>query len=98
MAGSAKALVTGDIFAVPDGRVSKLNRYTQIIERIFLDRYQEGQREVIFEREDIVRGARPPSRWWHKTPKTLAGHILDLGARAMAELPVGPRAALAQRW
>lgn len=33
------------------------NRYTQIIERIFLSHYQEGAREVEFEREDLVRVA-----------------------------------------
>lgn len=33
------------------------NRYTQIIERIFLSRYEEGAREVAFEREDIERAA-----------------------------------------
>lgn len=30
------------------------NRYGQIIERIFLARYQEGMREIVFEREDLV--------------------------------------------
>lgn len=33
------------------------NRYTQIIERIFFEHYQEGDEEVPFEREDIVRVA-----------------------------------------
>lgn len=35
----------------------KLNRYQQIIERIFFWYYREGNHEVIFEREDMVRAA-----------------------------------------
>lgn len=34
------------------------NRYLQIIEKIFLDRYREGMREVGFERADIERVAK----------------------------------------
>ena len=37
---------------------SKANRYIQIIERIFLERYQEGAKEVFFERDDFVRHAK----------------------------------------
>ncbi len=33
------------------------NRYTQIIERIFLSHYQEGDREVEFQREELVQVA-----------------------------------------
>jgi hypothetical protein len=36
----------------------KLNRYGQIIERIFLARYREGVREVAFVREDLITAAR----------------------------------------
>lgn len=35
----------------------KLNRYQQIIERIFFWHYQDGMREVGFEREDMVHAA-----------------------------------------
>ncbi len=42
----------------PRKGVSKLNRYIQIIERIFLERYRDGLREIPFEREDFVRFAR----------------------------------------
>jgi hypothetical protein len=38
--------------------MARANRYSQIIERIFLDHYQPGAQEVFFEREDIVRTAR----------------------------------------
>lgn len=33
------------------------NRYSQIIERIFLDHYKEGTQEVPFDRGDIERVA-----------------------------------------
>jgi hypothetical protein len=39
----------------PDGH--ELNRYAQIIERIFFRHYQEGIREVPFEREELVHTA-----------------------------------------
>lgn len=38
--------------------MTDLNRYEQIIERIFLSRYAPGKREVEFEREDIEHAAR----------------------------------------
>ncbi len=38
-------------------RGGKLNRYTQIIERIFLARHTPGAREVSFDREDLVSAA-----------------------------------------
>ena len=52
--------------------MSKANRYTQIIERIFLERYQEVDREVVFERDDLVRVAKSLKI---KLPKNL-GDIL----------------------
>ena len=35
----------------------KSNRYAAIVEEIFHARYRTGQREVAFEREDLVRSA-----------------------------------------
>ena len=35
----------------------RLNRYQQIMERIFFWYYKDGAREVVFEREDMVRAA-----------------------------------------
>src|SRR5947209_7199260 len=35
----------------------KLNRYQQIMERIFFWHYREGDREVVFDREEMVRAA-----------------------------------------
>jgi hypothetical protein len=40
--------------------MNRPNRYTQIIERIFFEHYQEGADEVCFERGDIVRVASDP--------------------------------------
>src|SRR5579883_2787471 len=42
----------------PDSQ--RLNRYQQIVERVFFAHYQEGAREVPFEREDMVRAAQEP--------------------------------------
>jgi hypothetical protein len=39
-------------------RKTKANRYMQIIERIFVERYHEGAQEVRFERDDFVRHAK----------------------------------------
>lgn len=39
------------------GASPQLNRYQQIIERVFLSRVQPGHREVAFDREDLVRAA-----------------------------------------
>src|SRR5437868_14416414 len=38
--------------------MSKLNRYGQIIERIFFNHFQAGMREVPFERAEIARVAK----------------------------------------
>jgi hypothetical protein len=38
-------------------RTNQANRYMQIIEQIFLERYHDGAQEVPFERDDFVRHA-----------------------------------------
>jgi hypothetical protein len=55
------------------------NRYGQIIERIFLSNYQEGTREIPFEREDIVRVAEELKI---KLPKNLGDVIYSFRYRA----------------
>jgi len=40
------------------GKQEPLNRYAQIIERIFLSLYRKGAHEVTFERQEIERVAR----------------------------------------
>ncbi len=37
--------------------LKKLNRYQQIMERIFFWHYQEGASEIVFERADMERAA-----------------------------------------
>ena len=59
-------------------RMTKLNRYAQIIERIFLDRYKKGMREVSFEREDLVRVAKSLRI---KLPKNLGDLVYTFGYR-----------------
>ncbi len=39
-------------------RVKKATRYEQIIERVFFDRYREGNREVAFDRAEFAAAAR----------------------------------------
>lgn len=43
---------------MPNSAKKEPNRYSKIIERIFLKYYKEGAREVIFEREDIEKVAK----------------------------------------
>ena len=50
------------------------NRYSQLIEAIFLTRYQEGAQEITFERSDIVITA---ERLGIQLPKNL-GDVLYL--------------------
>ncbi len=59
-----------------------LNRYTQIIERIFLSRYQSGCLEVTFERDDIVTVA---EELGIKLPKNIGDIIYSF--RYRVELP-----------
>jgi hypothetical protein len=63
-------------------RKTKLNRYSQIIERIFFERYRDGMAEISFSREDIVRVAK---RIGVKLPKNLGDVIYSF--RYRAELP-----------
>jgi hypothetical protein len=55
------------------------NRYTQIIENIFLTRYQEGDTRVCFEREDIAHAA---AELGIKLPKNLGDLIYSFRYRA----------------
>ena len=66
---------------------TKLNRYSQIIERIFLEKYKDGMTELTFSREDIVRIAK---KIGVKLPKNLGDIIYSF--RYRAELPESIRA------
>lgn len=72
-----------------------LNRYGQIIERIFLSRYQEGVREIEFERECIVRVA---EELGIKLPKNLGDVIYSFRYRATLPQSVQSRAAEGEAW
>ena len=58
------------------------NRYTQIIERIFLQNYKKGSKEVVFDREDIVRAAEALEI---KLPKNIGDVVYSF--RYSAQLP-----------
>ena len=58
------------------------NRYGQIIERIFLARYQEGTHEIIFEREDLVAVA---EELQIKLPKNLGDVIYSFRYHLLAD-------------
>ncbi len=72
--------------------MSTQNRYSQIIERIFFDYYQEGAREVKFQRNDIERVARELNI---KLPKNLGDLVYSfryrtsLPERVRAKAPEG---------
>jgi hypothetical protein len=65
----------------------KQNRYRQIIERIFLEKFKDGMAEISFSREDIVRIAK---KIRVKLPKNLGDLIYSF--RYRAELPDSIRA------
>jgi len=57
---------------------TKLNRYSKIVERIFLEKYREGMNEFSFSREDIVRVAK---KIGIKLPKNLGDVIYSFRYR-----------------
>lgn len=73
----------------------KLNRYQQLVEKIFLDRYREGDREVSFERADLEQAA---SELDIKLPKNLGDIIYSF--RYRTELPdsIRDRAPEGEEW
>ena len=71
------------------------NRYGQIIERIFLSRYQEGLRDVPFEREDIERVA---EELGIKLPKNLGDVIYSFRYRAALPEAIQARASEGEGW
>ena len=58
---------------------TKLNRYSQIIERIFLEKYKDGMTELTFSREDIIRIAKKIGM---RLPKNLGDVIYSFRYRA----------------
>jgi hypothetical protein len=75
--------------------MSKVNRYVQIIERIFLDRYKAGMREVPFERGDIERVAKTLKI---KLPKNLGDIIYTFRYRVTLPESVVSNAPAGEHW
>ena len=71
------------------------NRYGKIIERIFFSRYKEGDEEVAFGRDDIVRVAR---QLRVKLPKNLGDVIYSFRYRAPLPESVRAKALKGKQW
>ena len=73
----------------------KQNRYTQIIERIFEQRYVEGAQEVAFERDDIVHAA---SELEIRLPKNVGDILYTFRYRTSLPAAIRARAPEGQEW
>lgn len=71
------------------------NRYTQIIERVFLSHYKKGAREVHFDRQDIVHAA---SELGIELPKNLGDVVYSFRYRAALPRSVRARAPKGHEW
>lgn len=71
------------------------NRYTQIIEHIFLSRHTEGMQEVAFEREDLVTVA---AQLGINLPKNLGDVIYSFRYRAALPESIQTRAPEGEAW
>lgn len=76
-------------------KAAKQNRYFQIIECIFSSRYHEGDEEVIFEREDLVRVAKELGI---RLPKNLGDIIYSFRYRASLPRSIQDRAPAGKQW
>ncbi len=73
----------------------RLNRYQQIIERIFFWHYQEDMREVAFEREDMVRAAQELGI---NLPKNLGDITYTFRYRGMLPNSIRAKAPEGEEW
>lgn len=73
----------------------KANRYSQIIERIFLSKYKKGAAKVSFQREDIVRVAKELGV---KLPKNLGDVVYTFRYRQALPEAVRERAPKDKEW
>ncbi len=71
------------------------NRYTSIIEAIFLSKFKAGMREVRFEREDIERSAK---RLGVKLPKNPGDLVYSFRYRAAFPVAISSRAGEGKTW
>ena len=75
--------------------MTKLNRYSQIIERVFLEHYREGMREVPFERTDLEQVA---AQLGIVLPKNLGDVIYNFRYRAALPDSVRIKAPEGETW
>jgi hypothetical protein len=75
--------------------MKKTNRYIRIIEKIFLDRYVDGMREVAFEREEIERVAKQLKI---KLPKNLGDLIYTFRYRSGMPVAILEKAPAGESW
>ena len=80
---------------MPDSAQKEPNRYSKIIERIFLKYYEEGAREVSFERKDIEKVAKELKI---KLPKNLGDVIYSFRYRASLPKTIKSRAPKGENW
>lgn len=71
------------------------NRYSRIIERIFFAHFEEGSREVTFDREEIVAGA---TELGIDLPKNLGDLIYSFRYRAELPASILEKAPTGQEW
>ncbi len=75
--------------------MSAPNRYSQIIERLFFDHYQEGDREVQFARRDIDRVA---EQLGIELPRNLGDIVYSFRYRAMLPESIRAKAPAGEVW
>ena len=56
--GQGRGATQANEVTVKTKKETKLNRYSQIIEKIFLEKYKDEMTELAFSREDIARVAK----------------------------------------
>lgn len=72
-----------------------MNRYSRLIEELFLGRHKPGTREVFFERDDIVRAAQ---KLGIRIPKNLGDIVYSFRYRSSLPDSVKRRAPEGQAW
>lgn len=75
--------------------MNKMNRYQQIIEKIFEARYQEGDHKVLFERADIEQAA---EELQVRLPKNLGDVVYSFRYRATLPASIRAKAPAGMEW
>lgn len=73
----------------------KMNRYGQIVERIFLSQYKEGMRQIEFRRDDIEKVA---EELGIKLPKNLGDVVYSFRYRASLPESIKEKAPIGESW